>query len=110
MQPQRPTSVLVIAIFHFIFGGFGLLCGLIGLGGMAVGAANGGANPFGPPPGGGTAQQKELKDFQDRVQQREAQELPIQRTLAPVNMVISLLFSVLLIVSGVGLVKMKPFG
>ena len=110
MRPQRPTSVLVISIFHFLFGGLGLLCGLIGLGGLAMGAANGGANPFGPPPGGGTAQQKELKDFQDRVQQRTQAELPIQRTLAPVNMVIGLLLSVLLIVSGVGLVQMKPFG
>ena len=28
MPPKRPTSVLVIAIFHFIFGGLGLCCGL----------------------------------------------------------------------------------
>ena len=29
MKPTRPASVLVIAILHFIFGGFGLLCGAI---------------------------------------------------------------------------------
>ena len=32
MPTKRPTSVLVIAIFHFIFGGFGLIAGLVGVG------------------------------------------------------------------------------
>src|SRR5882757_1267305 len=32
MQRHRPTSVLVIAIFHFIFAAFGLIGGLVGIG------------------------------------------------------------------------------
>lgn len=109
MHPQRPTSVLVIAIFHFIFGGLGLLCGLFTVGSLALGAAAGG-NPFGPPPGGGSAQQQEMQDFQQRIKQRTEQELPFQRPAGLAVAVIGLLLSVLLIVSGAGLVQMKSFG
>ncbi|HVS35672.1 MAG TPA: hypothetical protein VMS17_08820, partial [Gemmataceae bacterium] len=66
---QRPTSLTVIAVFHFIFGGLGLLCGLIGLAGQAAGlGGGGGANPFGPPPGAGSPQQKEIEDFSKQIQ------------------------------------------
>jgi hypothetical protein len=36
MQPRRPASVLVLAIFHFILGGLGLLMGLVAVGGTAA--------------------------------------------------------------------------
>ena len=108
MQPQRPTSVLVIAIFHFIIGGFGLVCGLIGAATLAAGGAVG---SFGaPPPGAGAPQQQEMQDFQEKLKHRSEQEIPLQSTLAPVNMVLSLLLSVLLLVSGFGLLHVKPFG
>ena len=67
MQPRRPTSLTVIAVFHFVLGGLGLLCGMTALAGQAAGGA--GRNPFGPPPGGGNEQQKELEDFQKKVAQ-----------------------------------------
>ena len=37
MPQQRPTSVLVIAIFHFILGGLGLMCNLLATAELALG-------------------------------------------------------------------------
>jgi hypothetical protein len=106
MRTKRPTSVLVIAIFHFVFGGLGLLCGLPALVMQASGMGRVGAAP----PAGATQQQIEMQEMQVRVQQRTEQEAPLQKTLAPINMVINLLLSLVLVVAGFGLVKMLPWG
>jgi hypothetical protein len=105
MRTKRPTSVLVIAIFHFIFGGLGLLCGLPGFVMQASGmdrAASAGA--------GQTQQQKELHEMQERVKQRTEQAAPLTAPFLLVNMVLNLLISLLLVVAGFGLVKMQPWG
>jgi hypothetical protein len=108
MQPRRPTSLTVIAVFHFVLGGLGLLCGMTALAGQAAGGA--GRNPFGPPPGGGNEQQKELEDFQKKVAQRAEQEAPLQKPVSFVVLTVNLLLSVLMIVAGVGLIQVRPYG
>jgi hypothetical protein len=107
MRTNRPTSVLVIAIFHFIFGGLGLLCGLPGFVMQASGVGRAG---MAAPPAGATQQQKEMQEMQVRLQQRTEQEAPVQKTLGPVNIVINLVLSLVLVVAGFGLVKMLPWG
>ena len=106
---QRPTSLTVIAVFHFIFGGLGLLCGLIGLAGQAAGGAGGG-NPFGSPPGAGTPQQKELEDFSKQVQERAANEAPLSKPVNIVLQAVGLLLALLMVVAGFGLLQVKPYG
>jgi hypothetical protein len=108
MRPKRPTSVTVIAVFHFIFGGLGFVCGMCGIVGQGVGMTG---SQFGAPQGGAqTAQQKEIQDFQQRVKERTEEELPLQKTLAPVNIGLNLALSLLLLISGLGLVNMQKYG
>jgi hypothetical protein len=104
MRPNRPTSVLVIAIFHFIFGGLGLLCGLPGLAFQASGAGTA------PLAAGATQQQKELHEMQVRVKQRTEQAAPATAPFLQINVVLNLLISLLLVVAGFGLVKMQLWG
>jgi hypothetical protein len=107
MRPNRPTSVLVIAIFHFIFGGLGLLCGLPGLVMQGSGIGNAGAGPL---PASATQQQKELHEMQVRVKQRTEQAAPATAPFLQINVVLNLLISLLLVVAGFGLVKMQLWG
>jgi hypothetical protein len=106
MRPKRPTSVLVIAIFHFIFGGLGLLCGLPGL----VMQASGMGRPTGALPANATQQQKDLQEMQTQVQQRTEKEAPLQTPFVLGNIFLNLVISLLLVVAGFGLVKMQPWG
>jgi hypothetical protein len=107
MRTKRPTSVFVIAIFHFIFGGLGLLCGLPGFAFQASGLGGAGTGPLPP---GATQQQIELHEMQVRVKQRTEQAAPLTAPFLRVNMVLNLLISLLLVVAGFGLVKMQPWG
>ena len=107
MRKKRPTSVLVIAIFHFIFGGFGLLCGLPGLVMQASGIGNPGKAPL---PAGATQQQIDLHDMQVQVQKRSEQAAPLQAPFLMGNVILNLLISLLLVVAGIGLVKMQSWG
>src|SRR5947209_9931292 len=100
MPPKRPTAVTVIAILHFVFGGFGLLCGIYGAamqlgGGNAMFAGAGGAQAGQPSP----LQQEMQKQI------NEAKPGPVNYA----RMGGSLLTSVLMIVSGVGLLQMQPW-
>ncbi len=107
MKPQRPTSVLVIAIFHFIFGGLGLLCGLPGLVMQGAGIGNASTAPL---PAGASQQQIDLHELQVRIQQRTQQAAPLQAPFLMGNIILNLLISLLLVVAGLGLVKMQMWG
>jgi fatty acid desaturase len=103
MRGARPTSLTVLAIFHFIFGGLGLACGLFGLVGMATGMGR---------PGGGaaaTADQKEVQDMQKKLEDALEKESPAYKTRQPFFAVLSLLTSVMLLVSGLGLWNMSSW-
>src|SRR5262245_15705505 len=101
MLPQRPTSVTVIAILHFVFGGLGLLLGLCGAG--IVAAGGGSAFPFQPPAQGQQAKQLE---YQKEMQAAMAGSQGSQLGQLGADVAIS----VLMILAGIGLMKVRPWG
>ena len=98
MRRTRPTSLTVLAIFHFIFGGLGLVCGLFGLVGMATGMGRAGAGGVAT-----TLDQKEVQDMQKKLEDALEKESPGYKTRQSFFAVLSLLTSVMLLVSGLGL-------
>ena len=108
MQPNRPTSLTVIAVFHFVLGGLGLLCGMMAVGGQAIGG--GGGNPFGQPPAGAWRSSRKCKTFRRRSPSAGQQEAPLQKPVGLVIMTVNLLLSILMIVAGVGLLQVKRYG
>ncbi len=101
MPPKRPTSVLVIAIFHFIIGGFGLIAGLfgVGFGGLAV------VQPQ-PPPGFKVTSNP--PDMMDTMKYMDA-NVPGWRVYQLTSAVLGLALSVALLAAGIGLILMKPW-
>ena len=107
MQPHRPTSVLVIAIFHFILGGLGLLGGLFGIASSVIvysqsstpAPAPAAARPAGPA-GITVAAQNQFLNAR----------LPYWKEIGILFNLLDFAISVLMIVAGVGLVQMKPWG
>jgi len=100
MPKTRPTSILVVAIFHFIFGGLGLTCGLCGVIGQAAGGnkmfAGGGA-------GGQNKMQEEMEVF---MQQKNPHFKAAQYASIGANLVLSLF----MVISGLGLLQMASWG
>jgi hypothetical protein len=101
MRTKRPTSVLVIAIFHFIFGGFGLIGGLVGL----VFGIIMFAQPK-PPPGFVVASNPPT--ITDTSMYLDA-NVPFWREVSLSLAVVGLGLSIILLVSGFGLLFMKPW-
>jgi len=107
MQSKRPTSVLVIAIFHFVLGGLGLLGGLFGLASNVFvyaqsstpAPAPAATRPVGPA-GITVAAQNQFLNAR----------LPYWKEIGLVFNLLDFAISVLMIVAGVGLVQMKPWG
>jgi hypothetical protein len=101
MRTKRPTSVLVIAIFHFIFGGFGLIGGLVGLvfGVMMI------AQPK-PPPGYVVASNPPT--IADTSKYLDS-NVPFWREVSLSFAVVGLALSIVLLVGGIGLLHMKPW-
>jgi hypothetical protein len=93
-EPERPTAVLVIAIFHFIFGGLGLVCGLCALGGQAMN--------MGQPP-----QQQQM---QMEMEQIMVEKVPLYKVYGFTNIGLGLLWDVVLISSGMMMLSLKPPG
>jgi len=96
---QRPTSVLVIAIFHFIFGGLGLMCNLAGIAEMLAG-------------GSGVWFQSDPRQAQMQrdMEKTLEQAAPSVQLVTIADTVVSLCFACVLLVAGYGLVKMVPWG
>ncbi len=93
-EPERPTAVVVIAIFHFIFGGLGLLCDTCGIASQAM--------KMGQSP----AQIQWQADIDDVMVER----VPLYRVYFGANLVLPLVWDVVLIVSGIGLLNLRPWG
>ncbi len=107
MQSNRPTSVLVLAIFHFILGGLGLLGGLFGLGSAVIVYAQ--SPTSAPPPAavrpagpGGMTVAAQNQFLNAR--------LPYWKEIGILFNLIDSAISVLMIAAGVGLVRMRPWG
>ncbi|MBY0522884.1 MAG: hypothetical protein K2R98_05780 [Gemmataceae bacterium] len=100
MQPaNRPASVFVIAVFHFIIGGLGLLCNCYGMATLAAG----GDGTFGM--GGGDPRQAKMqKDIAAIMKATPAYTL-----VQVADTVGGLILSGVLLLAGYGLLNMEPW-
>ncbi len=99
---ERPVSVTVLAVFHFILGGIGLLCGLCGLASQAAG-------PGAFTPAGANVDQNKVAELTREAEQKAA-AIPFWDVYRVGNQVLYWGLSVALIVAGIGLLQMKPWG
>jgi hypothetical protein len=99
MSRKRPTAVLVIAIFHFLFA----TCGVCGVGATQAGGML--KQLGGPAQGKANAK---MEQFQKRLQEALDQS-PGQQVLQQINLGVGLLMSAALIVAGIGLLQMRPW-
>jgi hypothetical protein len=98
---KTPTAVVVIAVFHFIIGGIGLLSGLCtGTALLAAGGDIGRLFAFNP-------QMQEQIETQQRVVGERA---PFYVGWQLEGAVVGLVLSVLLIAAGIGLLRLRPWG
>ncbi len=97
-KPERPSSVLVIAILQICFGSLGLLFNLCG-GAMQ---AAGGAKMFAPPPG---AAAQAPPDVEAMMQAR----VPYYKAYQMSALALGVVAGAVMLVGGIGLVKMRPW-
>src|SRR4051794_18852798 len=107
MKKQIPTAVLVIAILNFIGGGLGLMTPLLGLGVQAIGTARVAPAPPPPPPGGN---QPFRPLTQAELEKKIEERMPYYRAVTFGGLFLDLIVSTLMVVAGVGLVKLQPWG
>ena len=106
-MPRRelPTAVLVLAIFHFLVGGYGLLCGLCG-GLMVLTNPNPAALfAFGNPQ---LAQQQQAQ--QEAIQRVLNERVPHLKVYQAETVVVGLALSGALIAAGLGLLSLRGWG
>lgn len=102
MRRNRPASITVIAILHFVFGGLGIVGGLCSGVQLAVGN-----QMFAAMAGAQAAQQKKMQEDLDR---DLWEKLPSYKPVAYVGVGLELLMSGLMIAAGVGLLRLQPWG
>jgi hypothetical protein len=98
MAQQRSTVCTVFGIFHFIVAGLGVVIILFQVSGLAQSFAN-----FGQ--GGGGKIEQVQKDLVEALK-----NLPAVQTMEMVDLGTKVMLTGLLIIAGVGLVTMKPWG
>lgn len=98
MERNRPTSVLVIAILHFVIGGTGALCNLCATVQLVVGSQ---VASFGNP--------QQAKQ-QQQIEEALTAKIPGYRIHQVISLAASWLFTALLIVAGLGLLQMQMWG
>jgi hypothetical protein len=101
MPAKRPTSVLVIAIFHFIFGAFGLIGGLVGVGFGAYALSQ-------PQSAPGFKVTSNPPDVMDTMKYMDA-NVPGWRVYQLTSALLGLALSIALLAAGAGLILMKPW-
>jgi hypothetical protein len=107
-MPRRnvPAAVMVIAFMHLIFGGLGVIC----LGCSGVMDLAGGQKALA---GMGTPEQQRQAEAQKRrnevTEQVHAERVPLYRVYSTTNRVLSVLFSIAMVASGVGLLYLQSW-
>jgi hypothetical protein len=91
IQRRSHAGVTTIAVLQLVFGGLGLACEVCALSGVSARLASGQAP-------------------QDEIRKIIEEEVPSQKVIGFVGQGISLVLSVLMVTSGVGLLQMKPWG
>jgi hypothetical protein len=106
MRPYRPSSVLVLAVFHFILGGLGILQSFVAIGvTLLASTMNKAPAAAAGPLAGGQAPISAAAQYQ----YLDA-HLPYWKEADIGFGVLYLVISVLMIAAGAGLVLMKPWG
>jgi hypothetical protein len=103
MPRRRPTAVLVIAILQLLFGGLGLFCSICG----GVMDMTGMPRMQAQPADSRAVQQARRKEVTEQVL---PERIPLYWAYTVTNRVSSLLSSILMVVSGVGLLLMRSWG
>jgi hypothetical protein len=88
--PQRPTAVLTIAVFHFIFGGLGLLCLLCLLGVRSV-------------------QSPEQAQMQAQTEMIMLERVPFYTIYQIAGAALGLILTVVMLASATGLLSCRPW-
>jgi hypothetical protein len=103
----RPTAIVVFAVLHLVFGGFGVLGGLCLVGAQAIGPAN--IIPRPPPPPPGSKALPIPMDMSERLQKAYETEIPYYVPYVFTQATLGILLSVLMITAGVGLLFLRPW-
>ncbi len=100
MRKTRPTTaILVIAILQLVFGGFGLVCDLF----SGVQAAAGKGSVMMP-------NGRQSVDVETEVKKALETRIPAHKEIQFANVAASLVLSVMMIVSGIALLRVKVWG
>jgi hypothetical protein len=89
-HPARPTAVTVFGILNLLFGAFGVCCLGFSAAAMFI--------PFGP------------EMSRDNVPLQLMEESPLYRNFNRAEMVLGIAASIVLIVAGIGLLRLRPWG
>jgi hypothetical protein len=103
MARYRPTAVLVLAILHFVGGGLGLVADLFAVGMQVVAANQAGAAP-------GPNQPVTPQNFGAGLNRHVEENVPYYHALTFGQLALGLVLDLLLLVGGVGLLGMRPYG
>jgi hypothetical protein len=101
-KPYRPSAVLVVAILQITFGALALLCTLCGA--FQVVGGNKLLMPAGNP------QAAQQQQFQDDMERTLEEKVPHYQLVQYSNLVLGPLAGAVMIVSGIGLLKMRRWG
>jgi hypothetical protein len=103
---ERPLSITAIAILQFVFGGLALLCGIGEGAGLLVG---GGGQKWFASSGGPGADQDKVDKLADDLE-KAIESGPAYQAVQVGSLVIYLALSVAMIISGIGLLQLRPWG
>ncbi len=101
---DRPLSVTAIAILHFVFGGLGILIGICAGVMMLAGGQNWITGSGGP-----GANQANMQKLQEDLQ-KAMESGPAYHAVQVGNLAVDLAISIIMIVSGLGLLQLRPWG
>jgi hypothetical protein len=104
VKKTPPTLIKVIAIFQIVFGVLGVLCSMSSLAALGGGFTG----SFGAPPAN-DPQAKMMKELQDELQ-RLPETTPGGRVVQYSQLGLDVLLSVVMLVSGLGLLQMQAWG
>jgi hypothetical protein len=100
---ERPLSITPIAVLHFVFGGLGILCGLFG----GVMLLSGGQTLMSQTSAGYNS--PKVIQMQEEIQ-KTMESVPGFHVVPVVNTGGDLAISIIMIVSGIGLLQFRPWG
>lgn len=103
---EKPLSITVIAILHFVFGGLGIVFGICGGIGLALG---GGRQTYFFHSGGTAPNQVKVEKTQEDLQ-KALESGPAHEAIQVGELVLDLALSIAMIISGVGLLQLRSWG